>query len=78
MHLSSELYTRGTSTVALIGTVSRVDSAVGTITIGDLKVDYTALLASGQGQPAAGQTVAVIGVQSSPNAALVASSLKTL
>jgi hypothetical protein len=78
MSLYSAQYVPGSSSVFVIGKVTLERSSVGSLNIGGLKVDYSALLSSGSVQIREGQTVAVIGVQSAPNMPLVASALRQL
>jgi len=78
MTLSTAQYVPGASKVLLVGTIAQVNSAVGTLALGGLSVDYSAALAAGSERIVAGQTIAVIGVQSAPNMPLVASAIQIL
>jgi hypothetical protein len=65
-------YAPGATNVLVVGRVTSSQTTTGTFAIGKLTVDYTSLLSTVSIQPRAGQTVAVVGVQSSAGSALQA------
>ena len=78
MSLSARQYVPGATDVMVVGKVRTVDASLGIMTVGSLRVDYAAALASGAMQFSPGQMVAIFGVQSAPRMPLIASSIKTL
>jgi hypothetical protein len=78
MSLRTDQYVPGSSSVFVVGKVSVLNSSVGSLNIGGLKVDYSALLSSGSMQIREGQIVAVMGVQSAPNMPIFASAIRKL
>ena len=69
--LSGSDYVPGASSVLVVGKVASVNPAIAEFKIGDLKVDYSALLSSEQVQISAGQRVAIVGSQSAAGLALI-------
>jgi hypothetical protein len=78
LSLSNSQYVPGSTEIMLVGRVRTVEASVGTMSVGGLRVDYSAVLATADVQLAPGQVIAVIGVRSAPDLPLVASSVKVL
>jgi len=78
LSLSNGTYVPGTTEVMIVGTVKTVEEGIGAISIDGLRIDYSAILASGGVQFVPGQLVAVLGVRSAPNMPLIASAIKAL
>jgi hypothetical protein len=64
MAFSDETYVPGATHVQVLGKVRQVSPESGTFKVGNLTVDYTAMLAQGKVTVAIGQILAISGVQS--------------
>ena len=76
--LSDGPFVPGSTDVMIVGPIKAVESATGTIILNGLRIDYSALLSSGQMEFRPGQVVAAIGVRVAPNMPLIASTIKVL
>ena len=65
MSFSQEQYVAGATVVQVVGKVGKVSPELGSLKIGNLSVDYSALLAKGELTIRQGQVIAVAGVQAS-------------
>jgi hypothetical protein len=65
-------YVAGSDQIFEAGVVTKASDALGTLSIGDSEVDYTATLASGASSaPAVGEMVAVLGTQPAPGGVIL-------
>ncbi len=69
-------YIPGSTKVMLKGKVASVNTATGTLMIGRQLVDFTAALSGGSRVPAAGETVAVMGIQPAFGGVILASEIR--
>jgi hypothetical protein len=70
-----ETYVAGSTQVMLKGKVSSVNGLTGTLTIGRQIVDFTAVLSGSGRVPAAGDTLAVRGIQPANGGVILASEI---